>query len=68
MPALTPPTTTGPDEIVAMPVLALLHVPPPVGSLSDMVLPVHTDDGPVIDAGEVTTLTDVVAAQPEDKV
>lgn len=41
---------------VATDVALLLQVPPPVASLSVMVCPTHTLDGPEIAAGNGTTL------------
>jgi len=51
-------------DTVAMVVLELLHVPPPVASVSDMVEPTHPDAAPVIDAGPVVTATVVLTVQP----
>jgi hypothetical protein len=45
------PLTTPPVVIVPTVVALLLHVPPPVTSLSDVVAPVHTEVAPVIAEG-----------------
>ena len=49
---------------VATDVLLLVHVPPAVGSLIDMVAPTQTAVGPVIVPGSGFTVTVIVAAQP----
>jgi len=46
----------------------LLHVPPPVISVSVMLLPVHTCVGPPIRAGKRSTVTVVLLAQPVPSV
>lgn len=50
---------------VATELLVLLHTPPGVGSVSEIVEPVHTIEGPEIPAGGTCTLTVAVAEQPE---
>jgi hypothetical protein len=42
----------------------LLHVPPGVISLTEVVIPSHTDNVPVIAAGKGLTVTVVLALQP----
>jgi hypothetical protein len=49
------------EPIVAMPVLLLVHRPPLVASVSEMLNPTHTVDGPPIAAGVWLTVTSVVA-------
>lgn len=66
MPAARPVTTCGAVDnpavpIVATPVLVLLHVPPPVTSLTVVVPPTHTDVLPVIACGNAMIDTFVVA-------
>jgi len=58
------PVTMPVVDTVPIVVLTLLHVPPPVASLSDVVSPTHTDSTPEMAAGWVSTVTMVVAAQP----
>ena len=60
VPADTPDTIPV-VPIVATPMLALVHVPPPVASARAVVAPVQTVSVPVIAAGVVLTVT-VVAA------
>ena len=56
MPAAIPPVI--PDElIVATPGVELVHVPPPVASVSVTVDPVHTEKVPAIAAGSAVTVT-----------
>ena len=63
---VTPPATP-----VTMPVVEILpsegrlldHVPPVVTSLSDIVLPTHTDDGPVMGDGPALTVIVRVTVQ-----
>jgi hypothetical protein len=38
-------------------VVLLLHVPPDVPSVSDVLLPTHTDDAPPIAKGDAKTVT-----------
>ena len=63
VPADTPETIPV-VPIVATPVLALVHVPPPVASASVVVAPVQTVRVPVMAAGVVLTVTILVAKQP----
>jgi hypothetical protein len=49
---------------VATAVLLLVHVPPATASLSAVVEATHTNNVPVIVAGEVFTVTVVVAIHP----
>ena len=64
LPVATP--VTSPDVLlaVAMPELLLLHVPPPVASLSVLVPPTVAYNIPEIAGGEINTLTVVIAAHP----
>jgi hypothetical protein len=62
-----PVTTPVKEPTVAIPVLLLLHTPPP-GSDSVVVKPIQTRLVPVIGAGAEITVTDKVAAQPVDKL
>jgi hypothetical protein len=48
---------------VATDVLPLLHTPPEVASLSDMVEPAHMIEPPLMDEGSGLTVTTVVAMQ-----
>jgi len=64
VPVATPETTPVDDPTVAALVFELLHVPPPA-SVSDIVVPTHTEDAPVIGAGSALTVNTVVALQPE---
>ncbi len=50
--------------MVAIEVLVLLHTPPGVAELSEVVLPAHSIPVPVITAGVVLTVTILVALQP----
>jgi len=52
------------DPTVAIVVLLLLHVPPPVRSPNGVVFPEHTDSVPVILCGPGFTVTVAVVAQP----
>jgi hypothetical protein len=54
--------------IVAMPVLLLIHVPPPVASLRVVVEPEQTLSVPLIGGGGVLTVMGIVAIQPVPKV
>ena len=56
------PVTIPPAVIEAVVTSVLLHTPPPVASLSEVVSPRHTARVPDIAAGCVTTVTMVVAA------
>jgi hypothetical protein len=66
VPAVTPVITPA-DDVDAF-ALLLVHVPPATVLLSVTVLPVHTDDGPLIAAGAVFTVTVAVATQPVPSV
>jgi len=59
------PLTTPVAETVAMPVALLLHDPPVTASASVLVAPSHIDTGDdgVMEVGELTTVTVVVAEQ-----
>ena len=59
MPAAKPETIPA-AMIVATDVSELAHVPPPVGSVKEIVLPEHTVLGPVMVAGEALIVTTVV--------
>jgi hypothetical protein len=63
-PRAIPVTTPVVSPIVATLVLPLFQVPPPA-SLSAIVAPIHTAEGPVMAAGNGLTVTVVVTAQPE---
>jgi hypothetical protein len=63
-PAATPVTTPVVEPIVAIDALPLLHVPPVVVLVNEIVEAMHTDDGPPIAAGVVFTVTTTVAAHP----
>ena len=63
VPALTPVTLPDPS-VVAVPVLLLLQVPPPVTSLNDTVAPVHSAIAPCTGAGFAFTVTLLTAIQP----
>ena len=63
----TPVTMPVDEPIVAMPVLPLVHVPPPA-SLSVVVKPAQTTAVPVIEDGNGLTVTTTVAIQPAARV
>ena len=66
MPPLTPVTIPVVPPTVAVPVAALLQVPPAVASVSTVVRPTHTGSPlPVGIAGVVDTVTTVVPIQPD---
>jgi hypothetical protein len=56
VPTAMPVTMPSTESIVAAAVFELLHVPPPVKSLSVTVVPVHTEVGPVIATGRPATV------------
>jgi hypothetical protein len=60
-PGATPVTTPLPGVTVAIPVKVLVHMPPVVTSESGIVMPTHTEVGPVIGAGAGSTAMVVVA-------
>ena len=64
-PGLTPVTTPVPVTTVAIDVLLLLQVPPPVPSLKCVVCPTQTVVVPMIDPGKLLTVTIVVVEHPE---
>lgn len=64
MPAATP-VTVPLVPMVATAMSELLHVPPPGKPPHIIVLPTHTDVGPVIADGEGITVTVRYAVQPE---
>ncbi len=71
IPGFTPVTIPVKDPTVAIVSELLLHVPPLMISLSVIVDPTHTLDGPVIGAGEELTVTvnePGAPAQPEGSV
>ena len=68
MPAAAPVTTPVSEPTLAMLVLLLVHVPPPVVELRVVADPAHTVDAPVIGAGPVDTVTPFVATQPDEPV
>ena len=65
VPALMPVTTPVPDTTVAIAVLLLLHVPPPVALANVVVEPSHTLAVPVFAAGPDVTFTVCVREQPD---
>lgn len=68
VPALTPVTMPVVEPMVATPVLPLVHMPPPVASVTVVVAPMHALNVPPIAAGLAFTVTTVVALQPVLKV
>jgi hypothetical protein len=68
IPAATPVTTPVAGFTVAKEVLLLLHVPPPVASVSVSDEPAHTLVPPMMDTGEGFTDMVVVVWQPVGKV
>jgi hypothetical protein len=67
LPAETPNTV--PEElIVATDVLPLVHDPPPLASLNEVVLPAQTVIVPVIAAGNERMVTVVVVKHPVPNV
>ena len=66
-PADTPVTTPDTDT-VASDVLVLDQVPPEVASLSDIVAPIQTDEGPVTAAGAPSTVTVLDTVVPQEGV
>ena len=63
VPGDTPVATPVSKPTVAMAVVLLLHVPPGVGLLKDVVLASQTSVKPIIDVG-ISTVTVVVETQP----
>jgi hypothetical protein len=60
------PITTPPDDIVALAVLLLFHVPPVTLAVKVVVLPAQTVSGPEIAAGGVPeVMTFVAMAVPQ---
>ena len=68
VPRATPLTTPVVLPMVAVAVVVLIQVPPATPSLSVIVAPTHTADGPVIAVGIVYTATVVLTLQPVDSV
>lgn len=68
VPAATPETTPVPEPTVAVPVFALVQVPPEGEELKVVVAPVHTDIVPVMVAGVVLTVTCLIAVHPPVRV
>ena len=64
VPPLSPFTNPVPEFMVAIEVLVLLHTPPEVAELSEVVFPAHIIPVPVITAGVVLTVTILLALQP----
>ena len=64
VPGATPVTIPVAEPTVATAVLPLNHVPPPVGSNKDVVLPTQTVGIPMMAVGGGVTVTVMVAAQP----
>lgn len=52
------------EEMVATEMLELVHVPPLLVSVSEIMEPVHTEPGPVIGAGDTFTVTAAVVKHP----
>jgi len=67
VPAATP-VTVPPVEIVAIPVLLLLHVPPAVASVRVELAPTHACRVPPIAAGIGSTVNVAKALQPSEEV
>ncbi len=67
-PAATPVTTPVPVPTVAMPVLLLVQIPPPVALDKVVPEPVHTVAVPVTAAGKALTVAVAEAKQPVLKV
>ena len=65
MPADIPETKPVDPPIVAIPVAALVHVPPGVVLLNEVLSPIHALGIPVIGAGTGFTVMVVVVVQPE---
>lgn len=63
VPALTPVAIPVAEPIVALSVLALLHVPPPA-AVSVVVVPTHVDNVPPIAPANAVTVTTRVVTQP----
>jgi hypothetical protein len=57
VPPETPVTTPVPEPTVATAVAKVLHVPPVVVVLNEVVAPTHTTVVPVMDAGNAFTVT-----------
>jgi hypothetical protein len=68
VPGATPNKAPFAEPIVAMPVVLLAHVPPPVVLVSVEVAPTHTDRTPPMFGGSALTVTIRTAAQPEGGV
>src|SRR4051812_6159886 len=64
VPPDTPEANPVDDPTTPTDVLLLLHVPPGVASLNDVVLPAHTTIEPIIGATAATTFTGVVELHP----
>jgi len=64
VPADAPVTTPVVEFTLAMPEALLLQVPPAVASVSVIVAPTHTADGPVMAAGAGVIVMVLVARQP----
>jgi hypothetical protein len=64
VPGESPTATPEAVPIVAIPILLLLHFPPPVISLKEVALPAHTAVMPVIAAGAGLTVIVLVTLQP----
>ena len=64
VPALTPVTMPVEDPTTATAVLELLHVPPEVALLSDVLAPIQADRVPIMGAGNGAMVMTAVAKQP----
>ena len=65
VPGPAPKTVPPPVPIVATPVLLLVHVPPPVASVNDVVAPWHIVNVPSIGVVDALTVTIAVAIHPD---
>ena len=59
-----PPVTIPVEPILDIPGALLLHIPPPVASVSEVVKPEHTEVVPNMPVGNGFTVTMVVMLQP----
>ena len=68
LPAKTPETTPEPEPTVAIPVLLLVHEPPPEASVNNVISPWHTYVLPAIADGSGFTVIGIVVMQPVGNV
>jgi hypothetical protein len=64
VPPDTPVTTPETEPTVATDRLPLYHSPPEIRSLKEMVVPAHSEEGPLTGPGVGLTVTITVAGQP----